>query len=105
MKKCGILLLACCVFVFGAAVNAADMTGGEKLYKSCAGCHGKDGQTMALGVGKALKGQPANVILDKLNGYADGTYGGSKKKIMTNIIKRMSQEDRVKVSEYISTFK
>ena len=105
MKKLGILLVVLSCLVFVGSVGAADMTGGEKLYKQSAGCHGKNGQTMALGTSAVLKGQAANMILEKLNGYADGTYGGSKKRIMTNIVKRMSEEDRVKVSEYISTFK
>lgn len=104
MKKVAVCFAICSFLLVCASLSLANGTAGEPLYKSCAGCHGPAGETMALGVGKPLKGQTANQILEKLNGYADGTYGGSKKSIMVGIAKRMKEEDRVKVSEYISTF-
>lgn len=104
MKKVSIWLVIAGITFICVSLSMAENTGGKMLYQSCAGCHGQTGEVMALGVSAKLKGQTANQILDKLNGYVDGTYGGSKKNIMVSIVKRMSEEDRVKVSEYISTF-
>lgn len=104
MKKWTVCLAVFALVLGCISLGVAEQTGGEKLYRSCAGCHGQNGETMALGVGKPLKGQTANQLLEKLNGYADGSYGGSKKSVMVGIAKRMGEEDRVKVSEYISTF-
>jgi cytochrome c len=104
MKKMAFGFAICSFLLVCASLSVANGTAGEPLYKSCAGCHGPSGEAMALGVSKPLKGQTANQILEKLNGYAAGTYGGSKKSIMVGIAKRLKEEDRVKVSEYISTF-
>ncbi|OBQ46648.1 c-type cytochrome [Halodesulfovibrio spirochaetisodalis] len=104
MKKAAVFFVMLLVLVVCGSIGTAQEIDGKILYQPCAGCHGETGETMALGSSAKLKGQTADQILKKLNGYADGTYGGSKKNIMTSIIKRMSEEARVKVSEYISTF-
>lgn len=104
MKNVAVCFAIFSLFLACVSLSIADETGGESLYKSCAGCHGQTGESMALGVSKPLKGQTANQILEKLNGYVDGSYGGSKKSIMVGIAKRLKEEERVKLSEYVSTF-
>lgn len=104
MKKVTVWLAAFALILGCMSLGVAGQSEGEKLYQSCSGCHGQNGEKLALGVGQPLKGQTANQILEKLNGYADGSYGGSKKSVMTGIAKRMGEEDRVSVSEFISKF-
>ncbi|UOD34543.1 c-type cytochrome [Deferribacteraceae bacterium V6Fe1] len=76
----------------------------ESLYKSCKGCHGDDGSKNALGVSNPLKGQSKEEIIQKLNGYKDGTYGGAKKSTMASQAKRLTDADINSLAEYISKF-
>lgn len=75
---------------------------GEAIYAKCKGCHGVDGAQKAMGMSPALQGQSAQQLLEKLEGYVDGTYGGSKKMIMVNTLKRLSPEQLREVAEYIA---
>ncbi|SIO27124.1 c-type cytochrome [Halodesulfovibrio marinisediminis] len=104
MKNVAVFLCILGLILICVSFGIAEETSGKELYRSCAACHGENGESMALGVSKPLKGQTAKQILEKLNGYADETYGGSKKSVMLGIAKRMTEEDRKKVSEYISAF-
>lgn len=87
---------------FCITAYAAD---GAKIYERCATCHGDNGQKNALGVSKKLQNLSADKALDMLNGYKDGTYGGSKKTVMQMQVKRLSDAEMKAVAEYISTFK
>ncbi len=101
MKKI-LSLLSLSAFLFAAGMAfAAD---GASLYKSCSGCHGADGGKVT-GESTPLKGQSADAVLKKLQGYADGSYGGKGKKIMENIAKKQSPEDMKAVADYIGTLK
>lgn len=97
MKK--LLLASVFVLLFAAtAVWAAD---GEKIFKaSCAGCHGAAGEKGAT----PLKGQSPDEILKKLQGYADGSYGGEKKSVMGNIVKKHTGSLK-DIAEYIGTLR
>ena len=82
-----------------AALAAEDVAG---LYKSrCAGCHGADG-SKTIGDSPAIKGMPAGDVVTKLKGYADGTYGGKLKQTMVNPAKKLSDEERNALGEYIN---
>ncbi|WP_430735444.1 c-type cytochrome [Halodesulfovibrio aestuarii] len=104
MKKAAVCFAIFSLLLAGVSLGMAEDTGGKKIYATCVGCHGVNGENMALGVSKPLKGQTADQVLEKLNGYAAGTFGGNKKGVMMSIAKRLKEEDRVKVAEYISTF-
>lgn len=94
-----------CVFfglLLSFLVAASAFAGGEDVYARCRGCHGADGAKKALGVSPALQGQSAQQLLEKLEGYVAGTYGGSKKMIMVNTLKRLTPEQMREVSEYIA---
>ncbi len=98
MKKIlGILSLATVLAVASVAF-AAD---GATLYKSCGGCHGADGSKPAGG-SAPLKGQKVEEVVKKMQGYADGSYGGAQKKVMENIAKKQTAEDIQALADFIS---
>lgn len=103
MKRLLVLAGACTLFAlgYGAAVAAPD---GAELYKPCAGCHGTDGTKKAMGYAEPVKGQTAAELYKKLKGYADGTYGGDRKALMTNAVKKYSDEELKTLSDYMAKF-
>lgn len=38
-----------------------------------------------------------------LEGYKDGAFGGTRKQVMTNVVKRLSSEQMKSVADYAST--
>jgi len=58
-----------------AAVESVTKSGpdGKALYAKCAGCHGADGKTKAMGKAPVLAGQSAADLESKLAGYKAGT--------------------------------
>lgn len=99
MYRYMMIAAVCGLFCMGMAAPGAAEDGG-KLYARCVKCHGQTGNKPP----KLLKGQQADVLFDKLTGYAAGTYGGPKKAIMTNMVKDLSTEELRILSTYISTF-
>lgn len=84
--------------LLASAAWAAD---GEALYKAnCAGCHATDGSKVHGEA--ALKDQDAAAILKKLQGYADGTYGGKSKTVMEAIAKK-HKDDLKTIADYAGT--
>lgn len=97
MKRILIVSSFCMALVFGlaaASFSADDAT----LYKRCVGCHGADGAKPP----HVLKGQNSADLMTKMKGYADGTYGGSQKTLMTNLMKPLSPEDMQALADYIA---
>jgi cytochrome c len=95
MKK-----IALSMIVAGAALMAAD---GAALFAKCAGCHGQDGKTKALGKSDAIAGKPADEILKDLQGYKAGTLnkhtmGG----VMHGQAAGLSDDDMKALADYIS---
>lgn len=101
MKRVLLLSSLCAALSFGLAVSgvAAD---GAALYKSCIGCHGADGSKAAMGSAKPVKGQGAEELYKKMKGYADGSYGGERKVMMTNAVKKYSDEELKALADYMS---
>ena len=52
------------------------------LYTKCASCHGEKAEKSALGKSQIIAGWNKQRIIDALNGYKKGTYGGVMKNIM-----------------------
>jgi cytochrome c553 len=80
------------------------MADGAALYAKCAGCHGADGKTKALGKSAPIAGMAVEKTVEDLKGYKAGTLnqhgmGGLMKGQAAN----MSEEDMKAVAEYIST--
>ncbi len=74
------------------------------LYSSCQGCHGANGEKVALGKSKIIKGWDVSKVADALNGYKDGTYGGAMKGLMKGQAAKLNDEEIKAVSDYISKF-
>lgn len=96
-------LLACTAWV-PAGVPAVLAADGVGLFAQCAGCHGEDGSKAALGAARPVKGQTADALYGKLKGYADGSYGGSKKAVMAGIAKKLSDEDMRALAAHMASF-
>ena len=74
----------------------------EELYKNCAGCHGEQGETSALGESKIIAGQESNLTIKELTAYKDGElnqYGLGN--IMQLQLKTIDEDDIQKLAKYI----
>jgi cytochrome c553 len=78
------------------------MADGAALYAKCAGCHGANGKTKALGKSDPIAGMAVDAAVKDLEGYKAGTLN---KHGMGGVMKgqaNMSAEDMKAVAEYIS---
>jgi len=75
---------------------------GATLYKTCAGCHGVNGEKAALGKSQVIQGWSVSKLEHALNGYKDGSYGATMKAVMKGQASKLSDADIKAVSEYIS---
>ena len=85
-----------------AAVAVSEAADGAALYGPCAGCHGVDGKSKALGVGAIIAGQSKDDLMMKIKGYKDGSYGGQMKGSMTAMVTNLNDDQIAAVAEYIS---
>ena len=89
-----------------ASVDKAINAEGKKLYAKCAGCHGVDGKTKALGKSPVIAGQDKAELSTNLKAYKAGTrningMGALMKGQMATLDDAMITE----VAAYISTLK
>ena len=96
MKK-----IALTMIFAGATLMAAG--NGQALFAKCAGCHGQDGKTKALGKSNPIAGLPADTIVKDLEGYKAGTLnkhgmGG----VMKGQAAALSADDMKALADYIS---
>jgi len=78
------------------------MADGAALYAKCAGCHGANGKTKALGKSAPIAGMAAADVVKDLEGYKAGTLN---KNGMGGVMKgqaNMSADDMKALGEYIS---
>ena len=75
----------------------------ETLFSKCAGCHGSSAEKKALNQSAIIKDWDAQKIEMALNGYKDGSYGGSMKAVMKGQVAKLSSEDIKALAGYIST--
>jgi cytochrome c553 len=88
------------------AVTEEEKDEGEVLYAKCAGCHGKDGKTKALGKSELLAGQSKEVLEEKLTAYQAGKRNvAGMGTLMKGQVAGMSEENIEDLAEYISEFK
>ena len=83
-------------------ILAAD---GAVLYKKCAGCHGALGGKKALGKSKMINELSKDALVTSLNGYKNGSYGGSMKALMKGQVSNLSEDDIETLSTYIASLK
>jgi len=94
MKKFALLALL--------ATTSIAMADGAALFAKCAGCHGADGKTKALGKSDLIAGMAAADVVKDLEGYKAGTLN---KHGMGGVMKgqaNMSADDMKALGEYIS---
>jgi len=85
------------------AVAKATGSDGKALFAKCAGCHGADGKTAALGKSAVIAGQAAADLETKIAGYKAGTLNTSGMgALMKGQVAAYSDEDIKAVSAYIS---
>ncbi len=110
MKKIALSLILACGVAMAAEANsteakkdAAPAIDAKALFAKCAGCHGADGKTKALGKSNVIAGLDAKTIEEDLKGYKAGTLnkhgmGGVMKGQVASF-----NDDQIKaLAEYIS---
>lgn len=75
---------------------------GEEIFKSCAACHGQKAEKEALGKSQVIKGWEKQKIIDAINGYKAGTYGGIMKNIMKGQVANKTDIEIDAVATFIS---
>lgn len=78
---------------------------GETLYKVCASCHGQKAEKEALGKSQIIAGWDKERIINAMNGYKNGTYGGVMKNIMKPQVETKTDEEIDILATYISNIK
>lgn len=76
---------------------------GASAYKVCSSCHGVNGEKPALGKSKVIQGWSVSKVLHALDGYKDGSYGGTMKAVMKGQASGLTEEKAKAIAEYIST--
>jgi len=88
-----------------AAVEAptANNEAGKAAYAKCAGCHGTNGQSKALGKSEVVAGQSVADLTAKITEYKAGTRNvAGMGMLMKGQVASMSDDDIKAVSEYMS---
>ncbi len=62
-------------------------------YQKCVGCHGANGEKVALGKSKIIKDMTKAEIITAMKGYKEGTYGGPMKGLMKGQATSLSDAD------------
>ena len=89
-----------------AVADTATNVAGAAAYAKCAGCHGADGKTLALGKSPVIAGQTKEELVTKLNGYKAGTINVSGMgNLMKGQVATMDDAAIEAVATYISTMK
>jgi len=84
------------------AVTGGD-DAGKALFAKCAGCHGADGKTAALGKSAVIAGQSAADLETKIAGYKAGTLNvAGMGALMKGQVASMSDDDIKAVAAYIA---
>ena len=88
-----------------AVASAVDTGAGKGLYAKCAGCHGADGKTKAMGKAPVLAGQSAADLEAHLKAYKAGTRNEhGMGMLMKGQVASMSDDDIKAVAAYIASF-
>ena len=72
------------------------------LYTTCSSCHGEKAEKLALGKSQVIAGWDKQRIIDALNGYKNGSYGGIMKNIMTGQVKNKTDAEIEALADLIS---
>ncbi len=87
-----------------AVASAVNTDAGKALYAKCAGCHGADGKTKAMGKAAPVAGQSAAELEKKLKGYKAGTQNSvGMGMLMKGQVASMSDDDIKAVAAYMAS--
>ena len=87
-------------------VNGAIGSLGKDAYAKCAGCHGVDGKTKALGKSPVIAGLDKAALLQMLKDYKAGTRNETGMgALMKGQVSSMDDATLVELATYISTLK
>jgi cytochrome c553 len=84
-------------------IDSTPVNGGELFASKCASCHGANADQSALGKSQKIAGWETSKVVDALNGYKNGTYGGSMKGLMKGQAMPLKGNEIQALAEYIST--
>eukprot|EP01029_Cantina_marsupialis_P003930 TRINITY_DN1395_c0_g1_i1.p4 TRINITY_DN1395_c0_g1~~TRINITY_DN1395_c0_g1_i1.p4 ORF type:complete len:152 (-),score=48.38 TRINITY_DN1395_c0_g1_i1:3093-3491(-) len=70
-------------------------------YAKCVPCHGANGEKVALGKSKVINTMTKSEIIEAMNGYKDGTYGGPMKGLMKGQVTPLSATDIEEIANKI----
>lgn len=65
----------------------------ELNYKTCANCHGQEGEKSAMNKSKIINQMTKNDFIAAMKGYKDGSYGGALKGLMKGQAMKLSVTD------------
>ena len=85
-----------------ALAEESSIDGGALFAERCARCHGDDGGGSPNEI-TPLKEQAAGAIIEKLNGYKAGTYGGSRKSTMEGVASGLSEMEITTLAGHIGS--
>ncbi|MDD3342032.1 MAG: c-type cytochrome [Sulfurospirillaceae bacterium] len=101
-----IALLVVTLLFFAASSYAEDIKKGEIVFKRCKGCHGPDGTHKAFGKSGIIAGQSIQDLRDSLAFYKESDFQAhSSTAVMAKQVRKLSDEDVLNVTAYISTLK
>lgn len=98
----------------GTTENTPHNAPGEKIYRTgnaathvaaCSGCHDPHGQGNPLAVIPSLKGQYAAYLEKTLKDFKAGVRGNDRNAMMRTAAQRLSEEEIMAVSDFISGLK
>ena len=88
--------------ILGSSSLLAD---GAATYKKCTACHGVNAEKVALGKSKVINAMSEAEIVNALNGYKDGTYGGAMKGLMKGQVAKLTAQEIDSLAAYVVTLK
>ena len=92
-------------FLIASVLNAetADDAEAKKLYKKCAGCHGKKGTNKAFGRSAVISGQSVEDLVEKITFFKTGDFKErGTMRVMNKQTKKLSESQIRILAEYIS---
>jgi len=72
---------------------------------TCVGCHGKHFEKPAMNISRVVKDLKEEEIRKALNGYKDGSKGGSMQEVMSRQISKFTQDEIEEIIKIILTGK
>lgn len=71
-------------------------------YAKCVGCHGANGEKVAMGKSKVIKDMTKADFIAAMKGYKDGSYGGPMKALMKGQAMPLSDADIEAIANQIA---